>query len=93
MNGSPIDQYDPGDVVVTAKKLRVGGRGGGGTNNNKSNNTTTFPISIGIGTGNGETIDLSDPNQRKNLDGEQKAAAMQQLMAIQEQMTNLMQNF
>lgn len=90
VNGSPIDQYDPGEVVVTAKKLRVGGGRGGG--NNKSNNTT-FPISIGIGTGNGETIDLSDPNQRKNLDGEQKAAAMQQLMAIQEQMTNLMQNF
>ena len=93
MNGSPIIQ-DPGDVTVTVKKIRVGGKGKGyGASNNSSATTTSFPISIGIGGGNGETIDLSDPNQRKNLDGEQKAAAMQQLMAIQEQMSNLMENF
>lgn len=54
---------------------------------------TSFPISFGIGAGNGETIDLSDPNQRKNLDAEQKAQAMQQLMAIQEQMNKLMADF
>lgn len=93
MNGSPIIQ-DPGDVTVTVKKIRVGGKGKGyGASNNSSATTTSFPISIGIGGGNGETIDLSDPNQRKNLDGQQKAAAMQQLMAIQEQMSNLMENF
>ena len=93
MNGSPIIQ-DPGDVTVTVKKIRVGGKGKGyGASNNSAAATTSFPISIGIGGGNGETIDLSDPNQRKNLDGEQKAAAMQQLMAIQEQMSNLMENF
>lgn len=102
VNGSPIDQYDHGEVVVTVKKLRVGGKGGrigGGAFNSKSNNASSsssassFPISIGIGAGNGEVVDLSDPNQRKNLDEKQKAAAMQQLMAIQEQMTTLMQNF
>ena len=93
MNGSPIIQ-DSGDVTVTVKKIRVGGKGKGyGASNTSAAATTSFPISIGIGGGNGQTIDLSDPNQRKNLDGEQKAAAMQQLMAIQEQMSNLMENF
>ena len=76
MNGSPIDQFDQGEVVVTAKKFRANGRG------RAANNADAFPISIGIGAGNGETIDLSDPNQRKNLDGEQKKQAMQQLMAF-----------
>jgi hypothetical protein len=46
-----------------------------------------------VGAGNGETIDLSDPNQRKNLDEEQKAQAMEQIMAMQEQMKNLMANW
>mmetsp|Transcript_9239 Transcript_9239/g.20836 ORF Transcript_9239/g.20836 Transcript_9239/m.20836 type:complete len:245 (-) Transcript_9239:135-869(-) len=86
-NGSPIDHFDHGELVVTSKKRRAA--------NGKVNNapTTSFPVSIGIGAGNGETIDLSDPNQRKNLDGEQKAQAMQQLMAIQEQMNQLMADF
>jgi hypothetical protein len=60
---------------------------------NKSESNTPFPISIGVGAGNGETIDLSDPNQRKHLDGEQKAQAMEQIMAMQEQMKNLMANW
>jgi len=59
----------------------------------KSITKASFPISIGIGAGNGETIDLADPNQRNNLDGVQKAQAMQQLMAIQEQMNKLMADF
>jgi len=88
VNGSPIDQFDHGEVVVTSKKIR---RGTNGNKLNKSN--APFPVSIGIGAGNGETIDLSDPNQRKNLDGEQKAQAIQQLMAIQEQMNQLMADF
>lgn len=86
VNGSPIDQFDHGEVVVTSKKRRA-------ANGKISNPTASFPVSIGIGAGNGETIDLSDPNQRKNLDGEQKAQAMQQLMAIQEQMNQLMADF
>lgn len=92
VNGSPIDQFDHGEVVVTAKKRRGGPRGNsemGGA----GDSVTSFPISFGIGAGNGETIDLSDPNQRKNLDAEQKAQAMQQLMAIQEQMNKLMADF
>lgn len=87
LNGSPIDPFDHGELVVTSKKRR-----GVKTNDNGGVNAP-FPISIGIGAGNGETIDLSDPNQRKNLDGEQKAQAMQQLMAIQEQMNKLMADF
>lgn len=81
-NGSPIDQYDPGDLVITVKKPRRAANG--------KVIAPSIPINIGIGAGNGETIDLSDPNQRKNMDGEQKAHAMQQLMAMQEQMKNLM---
>lgn len=93
VNGSPVDQFDHGEVVVTAKKRRAvkGGKGQG--QGGVVANDPSFPISIGIGAGNGETIDLSDPNQRKNLDGEQKAQAMQQLMAIQEQMNQLMADF
>jgi len=82
-NGSPVDQYDPGELVITVKKRRA-------ANGKIAKAAPSFPINIGIGAGNGETIDLSDPNQRKNLDGEQKAQAMQQLMAMQEQMKNLM---
>ena len=81
-NGSPIDQYDPGELVITVKKPRRAANG--------KVIAPSIPINIGIGAGNGETIDLSDPNQRKNMDGEQKAHAMQQLMAMQEQMKNLM---
>ena len=83
MNGSPIEQFDNGEVFVTAKKRR----GAAGATK------TPCPISIGIGAGNGETIDLSDPSQRKNLNDGQKKQAMQQLMAIQEQMTQLMADF
>ncbi|KAL3769815.1 hypothetical protein ACHAWU_010323 [Discostella pseudostelligera] len=92
VNGSPIDQFDHGEVVVTAKKRR-GGPGGNSGMGGAGDSATSFPISFGIGAGNGETIDLSDPNQRKNLDAEQKAQAMQQLMAIQEQMNKLMADF
>lgn len=90
VNGSPVDPFDHGEVIVTAKKRR------GFKDNNTGKGVaakTAFPISIGIGAGNGETIDLSDPNQRKNLDGEQKAQAMQQIMAIQDQMNKLMADF
>jgi hypothetical protein len=93
INGSPIDQYDHGEVVVTAKKRRGvpgGNNEGGGAADNLE---MSIPISFGIGVGNGETIDLSDPSQRKNLDAEQKAQARQQLMAIQEQMNKLMADF
>jgi hypothetical protein len=83
-NGSPIDQYDPGELVITVKKPRRAANG------KLIMAPSSIPINIGIGVGNGETIDLSDPNQRKNMDGEQKAHAMQQLMAMQEQMKNLM---
>lgn len=85
VNGSPVEQYDPGEVVITAKKQR---RFGG--NNHNAKTPAPFPVTIGIGAGNGECIDLSDPNQRRKLDGEQKAQAMQQLMAMQEQMKHLM---
>ena len=77
-NGSPIEQFDQGEVVITAKKLRT----------NKG--IAPLPVTIGIGAGNGECIDLSDPDQRKKLGEDQKAQAMQQLMAMQEQMKNLM---
>lgn len=90
VNGSPIDPYDHGEVVVTAKKLRAGAKAGG---RGAATAKNAYPISIGIGAGNGETIDLSDPDQRRNLDGEQKAQAKQQLMAIQEQMNKLMADF
>ena len=83
VNGSPVDQFDGGEVFITAKKRRAV---------DKTENTP-FPIAIGVGAGNGETIDLSDPNQRKNLDGEQKAEAMQQIIAMQEQMANLVANW
>eukprot|EP00584_Thalassiosira_punctigera_P007679 CAMPEP_0172529044 /NCGR_PEP_ID=MMETSP1067-20121228/3225_1 /TAXON_ID=265564 ORGANISM="Thalassiosira punctigera, Strain Tpunct2005C2" /NCGR_SAMPLE_ID=MMETSP1067 /ASSEMBLY_ACC=CAM_ASM_000444 /LENGTH=239 /DNA_ID=CAMNT_0013313033 /DNA_START=103 /DNA_END=822 /DNA_ORIENTATION=+ len=89
VNGSPVDPYDHGEVVVTAKKRR----GVKDASVADGGNAAPFPISIGIGAGNGATIDLSDPNQRKNLDGEQKAQAMQQLMAIQDQMNKLMADF
>ena len=85
-----MDRFDNGEVFLTAKKRR--GVEGNGTETCE-NNSASFPISIGIGVGNGETIDLSDPNQRKNLNKEQKAHAMQQLMAIQEQMNKLMADF
>eukprot|EP00578_Thalassiosira_sp_NH16_P016332 CAMPEP_0181127692 /NCGR_PEP_ID=MMETSP1071-20121207/28336_1 /TAXON_ID=35127 /ORGANISM="Thalassiosira sp., Strain NH16" /LENGTH=249 /DNA_ID=CAMNT_0023213453 /DNA_START=130 /DNA_END=879 /DNA_ORIENTATION=- len=93
VNGSPVDQFDHGEVVVTAKKRRGGNGQGHGAGAVMANDPSSFPISIGIGAGNGETIDLSDPNQRKNLDGQQKKQAMQQLMAIQEQMNQLMADF
>ena len=91
-NGSPVDQYDPGELVITIKKQRRGVVTNNGiiTTSAVPSSSSSFPINIGIGAGNGETIDLSDPNQRKNLDEEQKAHAMQQLMAMQEQMKNLM---
>lgn len=81
VNGSPVDQFDKDEIFITAKKRRA-------VNNTESN--TPFPISIGVGAGNGETIDLSDPNQRKNMDEEQKAQALEQVMAMQEQMKKLM---
>ncbi|KAL7512336.1 hypothetical protein ACHAXN_009442 [Cyclotella atomus] len=84
INGSPVDQFDGGEVFITAKKRKAV---------NKSESNAPFPISIGVGAGNGETIDLSDPNQRKHLDEEQKAQAMEQIMAMQEQMKNLMANW
>jgi hypothetical protein len=90
VNGSPLEQFDQGEVFLTAKKRR-GVEGNGKVS--CVSNSASFPISIGIGVGNGETIDLSDPNQRKNLNREQKAHAMQQLMAIQEQMNKLMADF
>ena len=90
VNGSPVDQFDNGELVVTVKKRRAV-KGNGGKPCAVAN--TPFPISIGIGTGNGETIDIADPDQRKHLDGEQKAQAMQQLMTIQEQMNKLMAEF
>ncbi len=76
-------------MVITVKKPR---RGAANAKNGKIIAApSTIPINIGIGAGDGETmIDLADPNQRKNMDGEQKAHAMQQLMAMQEQMKNLM---
>lgn len=84
INGSPVDQFDGGEVFITAKKRRA-------VNTSESN--TPFPISIGVGAGNGETIDLSDPNQRKHLDEEQKAQAMEQIIAMQEQLKNLTTNW
>ena len=84
VNGSPVDQFDKDEIFITAKKRRA-------VNNKESN--TPFPISIGVGVGNGESIDLSDPNQRKNMDEEQKAQALEQVMAMQEQMKNLMANW
>jgi hypothetical protein len=75
-------------MVVTAKKQRGGLRGGGGGADNHS--SMSIPISFGIVAENGETIDLSDPNQRKNLDAEQKAHVKQQFMAMQEQMIKMM---
>ncbi len=90
MNGSPVEQIDRGEVFLTAKKRRGEGR----VNFANDSSIASIPeISIGIGVGNGETIDLSDPNQRKNLNREQKTFAMQQLMAIQEQMNKLMADF
>ena len=87
-NGSPIDQYDPGELVITVKKPR---RVATAAANGKIIGAAPSSIPINIGIGNGETmIDLADPNQRRNMDGEQKAHAMQQLMAMQEQMKNLM---
>ena len=76
VNGSPVEQFDNGELVITAKKRR-GCQG-----------VAPFPVSIGIGAGNGECIDLADPDQRRKLDDDQKAQAMQQLMAMQEQMKN-----
>ena len=90
VNGSPVEQFDQGEVFLTAKKRR-GVEGNGKVS--RDNNYATFPVSIGIGVGNGETVDLSDPNQRKNLNREQREDAMQQLMAIQEQMNKLMADF
>ena len=90
VNGSPVEQIDRGEVFLTAKKRRGEGR----VNFANDSSIASIPeISIGIGVGNGETIDLSDPNQRKNLNREQKTFAMQQLMAIQEQMNKLMADF
>merc|ERR1711862_511815 len=74
-NGSPVGQYEPGEMMITAKK-RKGGQPG----------KTPFPISIGIAGGNGETIDITDANQRRNMHGDQKNQALLQLMAMQRQM-------
>lgn len=93
MNGSPIDQFDHGEVVVTAKKRRGGPASKSEVEVSGGTDHSAIPISFGIGVGNGETIDLSDPNQRRKLDAEQKAQARQQLMAIQEQMNKLMADF
>ncbi|KAL3794752.1 hypothetical protein HJC23_012762, partial [Cyclotella cryptica] len=84
INGSPVDQFDKGELVVTAKKRKAVAA---------KTESTPFPISIGIGAGNGECIDLSDPSERMKLDGEQKALAKEQIMAMQEQMKNLMANW
>ena len=81
INGSPVDQFDRGELVITAKKRQ---------RPTAAASRTPFPISIGIGAGNGETIDLSDPAQRQLLGEEQKAQAKEQIMAMQEQMKNLM---
>ncbi len=79
-----MEQFDKGELVVTAKKRKA---------LTTKTESTPFPISIGIGAGKGECIDLSDPNERMKLDGEQKALAMEQIIAMQEQMKNLMANW
>jgi hypothetical protein len=75
---SPVDQFDPRRAPHHCQKATA------------SHSETPFPISIGIKAGNGETINLSDPTQRQLLGEEQKAQAKEQIMAMQEQMKNLM---
>ena len=78
INGSPMDQFDPRRARDHRRIATA------------SHSRTPFPISIGIKASNGETIDLSDPTQRQLLGEEQKAQAKEQIMAMQEQMKNLM---
>lgn len=62
---------EPGEIMITAKKLKAG------------QDKTPFPISIGVGGGDGEIVDITDPDQRRKMNGEQKQAAFQQVSAIQ----------
>ena len=55
--------------MITAKKLKAG------------QGKTPFPISIGVGGGDGEIVDITDPDQRRKMNGEQKQAAIQQVSA------------
>eukprot|EP00804_Cyclotella_cryptica_P010553 CCRYP_018790-RA/>CCRYP_018790-RA protein AED:0.11 eAED:-0.01 QI:0/0/0/1/1/1/2/0/208 len=83
INGSPVDQFDKGGLVVTAKKRKA------------LPPKQKAPLSHlhWHWTGNGKCIDLSDPNEQMKLDGEKKALAKEQIMAMQEQMKNLMANW
>ncbi|KAL3786594.1 LOW QUALITY PROTEIN: hypothetical protein HJC23_008190, partial [Cyclotella cryptica] len=62
INGSPVDQFDKGRLVITAKKFKA------------SPPKQKAPLShLHLHwTGNGKCIDLSDPNEQMKLDGEQK---------------------
>ncbi len=77
INGSLVDQFNPRRARHHRQKATA------------SHSRMPFPISIGIKAGNSETIDLSDPTQRQLLGEEQKAQAKEQIMAMQEQMKNL----
>jgi len=70
-NGSPVGLAEPGEMMITAKKRKAGQLQG----------KTPFPISIGVGGGDGEIVDITDPDQRKKMNGEQKQAAIQQVSA------------
>ena len=60
-------------MMITAKKRKAGQLQG----------KTPFPISIGVGGGDGEIVDITDPDQRKKMNGEQKQAAIQQVSATE----------
>mmetsp|Transcript_7485 Transcript_7485/g.17227 ORF Transcript_7485/g.17227 Transcript_7485/m.17227 type:complete len:223 (-) Transcript_7485:73-741(-) len=80
-NGSPVGMAEQGEMMITAKKLKAG------------QDKTPFPISIGVGGGDGEIVDITDPDQRRKMNGEQKQAAFQQLKAMQQQMESLMEDW
>eukprot|EP00543_Licmophora_paradoxa_P005269 CAMPEP_0202452662 /NCGR_PEP_ID=MMETSP1360-20130828/10816_1 /ASSEMBLY_ACC=CAM_ASM_000848 /TAXON_ID=515479 /ORGANISM="Licmophora paradoxa, Strain CCMP2313" /LENGTH=230 /DNA_ID=CAMNT_0049071541 /DNA_START=111 /DNA_END=803 /DNA_ORIENTATION=+ len=75
-NGSPVDAHDEGALIATVSKKRRG----------NSAAATMFEINVG----NGNYIDLSNPENVNHLDDNMKDVAESQVKVLQEQLASLM---
>lgn len=73
-NGSPIDQSSAGAIIATVVKKRKGG------------GEATFEMDVG----DGNHVNLSDPDAIDNLGSDMKSSARNQLKVLQDQMASLM---
>jgi len=73
-NGSPIDQSSAGAIIATVVKKRKGG------------GEASFEMDVG----DGNHVNLSDPDAIDNLGSDMKSSARNQLKVLQDQMASLM---